>query len=300
VVVADVAAADRFGIGWRPELAPGILANRDRLDIVEVIIEAYLDAGRDGARALRTLSASIPVVLHGVSLGLASTVPVEERRLRAVADFVTAVEPQFWSEHFAYVRGAQTEVGHLLAPSRSAATAAAAARNIRRAAAVVGAIPLMENVATLLDPPGSELSESEWIGAVVSAAPCRLLLDLHNVYTNCVNAGGDPFQFVAGLPAASIQAIHLAGGQLIEEPRLGQAAPRHRVLDDHRHPVPEVVYQLLTEVGKRAPRALTVVLEYDGDYPPIETLLAQLDRARVALASGRAEQAAASAVGTPA
>ena len=226
--------------------------------------------------------------------------PVEENRLRGVADFVAAVEPPFWSEHFAYVRGAQTEVGHLLAPSRSATTAAAAARNIRQAAEVVGAVPLMENVATLFDPPGSNMSEPGWIGEVVTQAPCGLLLDLHNVYTNCVNAGGDPFQFVADLPAGSIQAIHLAGGQLIEEPRLGHAAARHRVLDDHRHPVPEVVYQLLTEVGKRVPHALTVLLEYDGDYPPIDALLAQLDRARDALAAGRADQAASAALETSA
>jgi uncharacterized protein (UPF0276 family) len=291
--VAAAAGADTFGIGWRPELAADILVNRDRIDVVEVIIEAYLDAGRNGARAMHTLSASVPVVLHGISLGLASTVPVDERRLAAVADFVAAAGPIMWSEHLAYVRGAQTEVGHLLAPSRSAVTAAAAARNIRRAAAVVGAVPLMENVATLLDPPGSDMSEPAWIADVASQADCGLLLDLHNVYTNCVNAGGDPFQFVASLPAERIQAIHLAGGQLVDEPPLGASAPRQRVLDDHRHPVPEIVYQLLTEVGTRAPQPLTVLLEYDGSYPPMADLLAQLDRARRALATGRAAGLAA-------
>jgi uncharacterized protein (UPF0276 family) len=284
--VVVVAVTDTFGIGWRPELAADILTNLARLDVVEVIVEAYLDAGSHGARALRTLSASVPVVLHGISLGLASTVPVEEPRLRAVADFVAAVQPRFWSEHLAYVRGAQTEVGHLLAPSRSALTAAAAARNIRRAADVVGAVPLIENVATLLDPPGSDMEEPVWIGEVVSQAKCGVLLDLHNVYTNCINVGGDPFQFVADLPAESIRASHLAGGQSIEEPRLGAAPPRHRVLDDHRHPVPDVVYELLTAVGTRVPHSLTVLLEYDGCYPPIEELLSQLDRARAALAAG--------------
>ena len=299
MVVAGAAAADRFGIGWRPELAAGILANRDRLDVVEVIVEQYLQAGREGARAVRTLSRSIPVVLHGLSLGLASTVPVDEARLRAVADFVAAVEPPFWSEHLAYVRGAQIEVGHLLAPSRSATTAAAAARNIRRAAEVVGAVPLMENVATLLDPPGSDMDEAPWIGEVVSQARCGVLLDLHNVYTNCLNLGRDPFQFVTDLPFDRIQAIHLAGGMLIEEPRREAEPPRHRVLDDHQHPVPDLVYQLLAEVGTRVPHSLTVLLEYDGCYPPIEDLLAQIDRARAALAAGRSAAAGFARLGEP-
>ena len=288
VAVEGVAVIDdQFGIGWRPELAADILTRRDHFDVVEVIIEAYLDAGSDGARALRTLASSIPVVLHGVSLGLASTVPVEEPRLRAVADFVSAVQPRFWSEHFAFVRGSKMEVGHLLAPTRTSITAAATVRNVRRAAEVVGSMPMMENVATLIDPPGSDLEESQWINAVVSETPCGLLLDLHNVYTNCTNVGGDPFEFVANLSPERVEAVHIAGGQLIEEPRLDDAPVRHRVLDDHRHPVPDIVYDLLTAIGARVPHSLTVLLEYDGCYPHIDDLVAQLDRARAALATGR-------------
>ena len=226
MVVADVAAADRFGIGWRPELAAGILANRDRLDVVEVIIEAYLAAGRARRARAAHAPASIPVVLHGVSLGLASIGPVEEHRLRGVAVSSRAVGPPFWSEHFAYVRGGGPKWDTWRTVAIGHHGRGGGAQHPASGRTIVGAVPAMENVATLIDPPGSDMNEPGWIGEVVSQAPCGLLLDLHNVYTNCVNAGGDPYQFVADLPAGSIQAIHLAGGQLIEEPRLGDTRRR--------------------------------------------------------------------------
>src|SRR5262245_7383818 len=76
---------DRVGLGWRRELAVGILAHLDRIDVVEVIADDYFNAKRDDRRALRTLSAQTPVVLHGVSLGLASSIPAEEKLLEKTA-----------------------------------------------------------------------------------------------------------------------------------------------------------------------------------------------------------------------
>jgi uncharacterized protein (DUF697 family) len=72
---AAVERGDRFGLGWRPELAAGILAHLHRIDLIEVIADDYFDAPRRDLRALRTLAAQVGMVLHGVSLGLASTVP---------------------------------------------------------------------------------------------------------------------------------------------------------------------------------------------------------------------------------
>ena len=65
---------DRFGIGWRPELAAGILSNLDCIDIIEVIADDYFTAPRSKRRALNTLARQVPVALHGVTLGLASSV----------------------------------------------------------------------------------------------------------------------------------------------------------------------------------------------------------------------------------
>jgi uncharacterized protein (UPF0276 family) len=275
---------DRVGLGWRGELAVGILSNLDRIDVVEVIADDLFDAPRDERRALRTLAAQTTVVLHGVSLGLASSVPVDAKLLEKTARLCEEVEPEYWSEHLAFVRGGGVEIGHLAAPPRTDATIEGAAANLERARAVVGAAPLVENIATLIDPPGSDYDEIDWINRIIDSSPGDLLLDLHNLHANATNFGYDAAEFLKRLPSERIAAAHLAGGKWVE------ALGKRRLLDDHLHDVPDVVYQLLTELAALAPNPLTVILERDGAYPPIDTLLRQLDCAREALAEGRSRQ----------
>ena len=275
---------DRFGLGWRRELALDIFSNLDRLDLVEVIADDYFSASSQERRSLRTLAAQTPVVLHGVSLGMASSVAVERKRLEDTARLCDEVRPAFWSEHLAFVRGGGIEIGHLAAPPRTAATIEGAAANLWRARQIVGAAPLVENIATLIDPPGSDRDEFAWITAILSASDGKLLLDLHNLYANAFNFGYDPFRFLAALPPERISAVHLAGGRWVS------ALGERRWLDDHLHDVPAPVYELLTAVGVHVPQPLTVILERDGHYPPMASLLAELDRAREALAAGRARR----------
>jgi uncharacterized protein (UPF0276 family) len=278
---------DRFGLGWRPELAAGVLTHLDQLDVVEVIADDYFAAPRREVQALRTLAGQVPVVLHGVTLGLASAVPVDHKQLDNIARLVDAIQPEFWSEHLSFVRGGGIEIGQLAAPPRTSSTVTGAIANLTIAKAIVGARPLVENVATLIDPPGSQYDEPTWIAAILSASGCDLLLDLHNLYANAVNFGFDPLAYVARLPRERIAAVHLAGGRWIR----GQSAGDCRILDDHLHDVPEPVYKLLTTVGERVMRPLTVILERDGQYPPIEQLLEQLSQARSALQLGRERRA---------
>jgi uncharacterized protein (UPF0276 family) len=274
---------DLFGIGWRSELAVGILANLDRIDLVEVIADDLFDARTAARRAINTLAAQIPVTLHGVSLGLASSVPVDTRRLEKFARLIDEIAPISWSEHLAFVRGGGIEIGHLAAPPRTRATIEGALANLARARAVAGSSPLVENVATLIDPPGSCLDEASWVGEIIGNSASDLLLDLHNLYANSVNFGFDARAFIQQLPGERVAAIHLAGGRWVS------ANGSRRVLDDHLHDIPDPVYELLTAVGARVHRPVQVILERDGNYPSIDALLAELDRARAALAIGRAQ-----------
>ena len=282
-VAAAAEAGDRFGFGWRTELAAGILANLDRIDVVEVIAEDRFCVTRPGRRALRTLAAQVPVVVHGTTLGLASTVPLETRRLDRLARLIEAVGAEGWSEHLAFVRGGGVEIGHLAAPPRTTASAEGACVNLARAAQIVGAAPLVENIATLVAPPASTLSEPAWISHIIDGSGAAMLLDLHNLYANAVNFGADPLACLTALPLDRVASVHLSGGHWIDGPNGAR-----RLLDDHVHDAPAAVYALLRELGRRVSQPLTVIIERDGRYPPIEKLLTQLDRARDALAEGRA------------
>ena len=278
---------DRVGLGWRPDLAASIFEHLESIDILEVIADDFFDGSRRERRALKTLSSQIPVVLHGVGLGLASCESVQTKRLDKMARLFEEVRPEFWSEHLAFVRAGGIEIGHLAAPPRTSQNVEATAENLSRAISVVGSRPLMENIATLVDPPGSTFSEAAWVSAILEAVDCNSLLDLHNVYANAVNHGYDAREFLKKIHSSRVRAIHIAGGKLISAPD-GST----RLLDDHLHDVPDPVFDLLEEIAGCSPHPLTVILERDGAYPPMPHLLAQIQRARLCLERGRARRTA--------
>ena len=270
-----------FGLGWRPELAAAIFANLDAIDVVEVIADDWLDAGASELRALRLLSSSVPVLLHATSLGLASSERVSDRRLERLARVIDAARPVAWSEHLAFVRGGGVEIGHLAAPPRTRATIDGLAANVARARAITGSAPILENIATLIEPPLSDLSEPEFVRDAIRACDTSLLLDLHNLHANAVNFGWNPHDLFDVIDALPVGYVHLAGGRPV------QGGGETRILDDHLHPTPDPVFALLHELEQRRDAPLTVVLERDGRYPPFDELLGELDRARHVLHDDR-------------
>lgn len=280
---SDRLPKDRVGLGWRPELAVGILEMLDHIDVLEIIADNHLAADRHHRAALRALARQVGVHVHSIALGMAGAESVSRTRLDCVARLVNDIEPEAWSEHLAFTRAGGIEIGHLAAPPRTSASIESAVKNLRRACEVVGTAPLMENIATLVAPPCSTLSEAHWIAEIATAGRCDLLLDLHNLHANALNFGFDPLKFLAEIPLERVGAIHIAGGRWITSPN----SDKHYLLDDHLHAVDEPVYALLSEVAARVPQPLTVILERDGDYPPMSALLEELRRARAAIADGR-------------
>src|SRR5439155_20984915 len=138
----------------------------------------------------------------------------------------------------AFVRAGDVEIGHLAAPPRCSETVDAAAANLEIALATVGSMPFVENVATLIDPPASDRDEPAWLAQTIAASGAGLLLDLHNLYANCVNFGILPEHFLARLPLNSVHQVHISGGRWIDD---GDPAHR-RLLDDHLHDPPDPVY----------------------------------------------------------
>jgi uncharacterized protein (UPF0276 family) len=283
-------SVDRVGLGWRAELAGSILSHLDEIDVVEVLIEDYLDAPRKSRDALAFLSRQVPVVYHGVSLGLASAHPVERKRLDRIARVIEKLRIERWSEHLAFVRAGGIEIGHLAAAPRTLATIEGTCRNLDRVFQAIGCLPALENIATLIDPPGSKMTEPEWIEAILARSSADLLLDLHNLWCNARNAGLDAERFLLRFPLTRTTRVHLSGGHLIHEPaQYARYAGSTRLLDDHLHPVPQGVIALLTRLAARAAQPLTVILERDGNYPRFEHLLGEIRAARAALARGRAQ-----------
>jgi len=109
-----------------------------------------------------------------------------------------------------------------------------------------------------------------------------MLLDLHNLYSNAVNTGLNPFEILDQFPLDSVRQVHLSGGKDIRAPGGGM-----RRLDDHIHDVPLEVFELLEQLASRSERSLTVIIERDGRYPPFQELVSQVREAKAALSRGR-------------
>jgi uncharacterized protein len=145
-------------------------------------------------------------------------------------------------------------------------------RNIRRVKAELGIPFVVENIAYLFDTPLNTLEESEFLRRVVIEADCGLLLDLHNLFTNAVNYGYDPYRFLERLPLDRVVQIHLAGGEMVEGLRI----------DSHSTCSPEEVWALLDHVIPRCP-VRGVNFEMDSGFPPFPRLLEEVARARAIL-----------------
>jgi uncharacterized protein len=261
------------------------LLHLDAIDHLEIIAEREWSASRRRLNALRDLARQIPVSLHGVSMGLVSSGSVAIERVENMARLVERVEPDHWSEHFAFVRAGGVEIGHLAAAPYALPTLAGTARNLRRVREMVGSSPRLENIATLLMPPGSCWTEAEFVGETLRETGATMLLDLHNLYANAVNFGHDVFSTLDSLPIERVCTVHLSGGHL--EAVSGRRA---LLIDDHNHDPPPVVYQLLETLAFKAPQPLTVIIERDGRYPEFSVILEQIGRTRAALAAGRARR----------
>lgn len=171
--VAAAAAKDRFGLGWRPELATGIFANLAKIDVLEVQADDYFHAPKSQVR----------------------------------------------SRSFGQVAWKSTSG----CPSAQRHTLEGLCQNVELARRVTGSAPALENTATLIDPPGSAMTEPDWITAAVRSADTELLLDLHNILTNASNFGRDPYDSLARIPLDRVSLIHIAGGRPL---------PSGRILDD--------------------------------------------------------------------
>ncbi|MGW5111671.1 DUF692 domain-containing protein [Nocardia sp. NPDC004123] len=280
-----------LGIGWRREIC-GLVAALEGIGFCEVIAETlaprdsggragvFLRRGR-GARPgvdvpeeLAALVArGIPAVPHGISLSLGGAEAVDDRRVAHLADCARALGSPLVSEHIAFVRAGGLEAGHLLPVPRTREALDALERNIFRASRQLDVPLAVENIAALFEWPHAEYTEAEFLQELVERTGVHLLLDIANVYANARNTSRDPLTELSRLPAERVAYCHIAGGH----------ESGGRYIDTHVHPVPAEVLALVAEftVG----RAVPLMLERDGNYPPAAELTAELNA--IATASGR-------------
>jgi uncharacterized protein (UPF0276 family) len=262
------------GLGFRPEIAADLLASPECVDFVEVVAEACFASPAAHREAL-AVSRVWPVVPHGVKLSLGSAEGIDRDRARRLGALARELRAKVVTEHVAFVRAGGREIGHLTQVPFTRESARVVAKNVAALRRELPDVPLLlENTAWTFRWPGDELDEPTFFTEIVERTGCDLLLDLGNLYANARNAGEDPLRVLAAYPLDRVGMVHIAGGVLDEG----------FYFDTHAHPVPEAVLELLGELAARV-GPVPVVLERDDGFPPFDELVAEVARARHAIAT---------------
>jgi uncharacterized protein len=259
------------GVGLRPKHYPQLWDGTAHVDWFEAISENYMVEGGRPLAALDRARALAPVVLHGVSLSIGSTDPLDAAYLTALQTLVARIEPAWISDHLCW-NGVGGRYAHDLLPLPY--TEEALEHVVHRVVAVqerLGRQILVENVSSYLTYTHATLSEWEFLGAVAERADCGLLLDVNNVYVSAANHGFDAEGYLAGLPVDRVGQVHLAG-----HTDMGRY-----LFDTHDGPVIEPVWGLYRQAVRRFGRVSTLV-EWDDRIPALDVVCAEAERARAA------------------
>ncbi|MFB8348010.1 DUF692 domain-containing protein [Streptomyces niveus] len=267
-----------IGIGWRPEIAEAVEA-LPGIDWVEAVAENVC-AGHLPDSLVRLRARGVTVIPHGVSLGLGGAARPDAKRLADLAERAGALGSPLITEHIAFVRAGgpltaspTLEAGHLLPVPRTKDALRVLCENVRIAQDSLPVPLAVENIAALINWPGEEMTEGQFLAELVERTGVRLLIDVANLHTNHVNRGEDPATALDQLPVEAIAYVHVAGG--VERDGVWH--------DTHAHPVSAPVLDVLAELRSRVcPPG--VLLERDDHFPPTAELAAELDTIRATLA----------------
>lgn len=258
-----------FGLGLRPEHYEDVIDAAVPVDFFEIITENYLVSGGKPLYYLDRIRERYPLVMHGVSLSVGGSDPLDPNYLRDVKALADRVEPWWVSDHLCWT-GVDGRNLHDLLPlpytEEAVAHVAARAREVQD---FLDRPLLLENVSSYVSYTDAEMSEWEFLGAIAERADCSILLDVNNVHVSAHNHRFDPLDYVHGIPAARVAQIHLAG----------HSTNGAIIVDTHDHPVPDPVWSLYAETVAHL-GAVATMIERDDDIPPLPALLAELDRAR--------------------
>jgi len=244
------------------ESAPG------QANFLEVAPENWIGVGGRLGRQFRALTERLPFLCHGLSLNLGGFAPLDIKLLLAIKDFLDQHGICGYSEHLSACAD-DGQLYDLMPLPFSAESIERIAERIRVVQDVLERPLIIENVSAYARLPG-ELSESEFVRAVLETADCQLLLDVNNVYVNSINFAFDPQAYIAAMPSERIAYLHVAG-HYDEAPGLK--------IDSHGAPVIDPVWALLAQTY-RLHGVRPTLLERDFNFPPIEELYAELTQIR--------------------
>lgn len=258
-----------FGLGLRAQHYAEILEGNPEVDWFEVISENYMVPGGQPLKILDRIRARWPIVMHGVSLSIASTTPFDPSYLQGLKDLADRTEPQFVSDHLCWTGVHGINLHDLLPiPYTHEALDHVVAR-VQHVQDFLKRPIALENVSTYVQFGHSEMTEWEFISEMARRTGCWLIFDVNNVFVSAFNHEFDAYEFLNGIPADRVVQFHLAGHE----------HNMTHIIDTHDAMVPDEVWDLYKAAVARF-GAVSTIIERDDHIPPLAELVDELNKAK--------------------
>jgi uncharacterized protein (UPF0276 family) len=258
-----------LGLGLRSKHFDYILQNNPAVDWFEVISENFMGSGGRPRHVLRQIAERYPVVMHGVSLSIGSTDPVNLDYIRKLKALAEEVNPLWISDHLCWtgVNGLNTH--DLLPVVLNEESLKHICNRISLIQDILQRPVIFENPSTYLTFKQSTIPEWEFLRYMTEETGCGLLLDVNNVYVSSFNNDFDPILYIHQLPHDRIVQMHIAGHQHCGD----------YIIDTHDRKVVQDVWKLFSLAWKMTGGVATL-LEWDSNIPDFEDYHAELLKAK--------------------
>ena len=257
------------GMGYRDPLSDDILQSRDKIDFLEITADHFLQSPTVRWRFLDKLCSQYTLIPHGLNLSLGSAEGLNLEYLNDLIELIKYVKPPWWSEHIAFTKAGEIEIGHLSPLAFNRESIGAFCENVNKVQDKIETPLILENITYNIDLPWNEMEENKFLGEILDRTGCGLLLDVTNLFINAKNHDYDPIQFLETIPAERIIQLHFVGGMIKEG----------KWIDNHCENTQDDIFMLIESVLKYAP-VKGIILERDDNFPRFKTLTDELERAR--------------------
>jgi uncharacterized protein len=258
-----------FGLGLRAQHYAEILDGDPEIDWFEAISENYMVPGGQPLRILDRIRARYPIVLHGVSLSIASITPFDPDYLAGLKALASRVEPKFVSDHLCWTGVHGVNLHDLLPIPYTREALDHIVARVHQVQDYLQRPLALENVSTYVQFAQSEMPEWEFIAELTQRTGCWLVFDVNNVFVSAYNHEYDAHEFIEGIPADRVVQFHLAGHE----------HNMTHIIDTHDAIVPEPVWELYRAAVRRF-GAVSTLIERDDNIPPLAELVTELSVAR--------------------
>lgn len=265
-----------FGLGLRTDHYQTIMDEKPPVDWFEIISENYIVPGGKPLYHLDRVRADYPMVMHGVSLSIGSTDPLDLDYLADVKTLADRIEPAWISDHLCWT-GVNGQNMHDLLPLPYTEEAITHVVNrVQQVQEFLGRRLMLENLSSYVTFRESTMPEWTFFNEICKRADCLMLLDVNNIFVSAINHDFDPLAYLDGVDAERVWQIHIAGHTTNASGQI--------LIDTHDMPVREEVWRLYGEAMRRLGPVSTMI-ERDDNIPPLVELLEELQTARDVAAS---------------